>query len=189
MGRAFASPLRKTHHLTFESKQLLYPWHPWYGREVLTRKATGPYSEQSLWCRLPDDAPNGLLVAIPRWMFDSAACAATRPGDRPSVNWSALRGLQGLIGELRAGTQSEVLKHRPSQSKSHGDADANEESHSIPNQSAAVILQASAPAAMAKSPGSAARRGDQKPGATSSQRSRRTSKRSKRRASKSRRER
>jgi len=182
-----ASHLRKTHNLTFEPKQLFYPWHRWHGREVLTRKATGPYSEHALWCRLPDAAPDAMLVAIPRWMFDAAACATMRLEEKPVVDCAALRAVQGLIGELCTGASHGVLQHQLSQPENHGDADANDQPHSISNQSAGVVLRASAAAAVAEPPRTAARRGDQKLGAASAQRSRRRSKRSKQRCSRSRR--
>ena len=96
-GKDFANPLRKTHSLTFESKQLFYPWHRWHRLELLTRKGTGPHSEHSLWCRLPEDPPDAAMVAIPLWMFDAAVCATMRLGDQPSVDCAALRALQDLI--------------------------------------------------------------------------------------------
>lgn len=185
-GKDFANPLRKTHSLTFESKQLFYPWHRWHRLELLTRKGTGPHSEHSLWCRLPEDPPDAAMVAIPLWMFDAAVCATMRLGDQPSVDCAALRALQDLIGELRAGGPREVLQHQQSQPE-NGDTDANDKAASISNRSARAVLRAKAPAAVERPSRATARRGDPKPGAAAAQRSRRKSRKPTLRSSKSRR--
>jgi hypothetical protein len=185
MAKASASRLRKTHNLTFDSKQLFYPWHRWYGREILTRKATGPYSEQVFWCRLPDDAPDVMLIAIPRWMFDASTCATMRRGDRPIADCTGLRALRDLIGELRAGAPRTVLQHQASQPENDGDADANDNPQSISNQSAHDVLRESTAAALAESAAISASRSDQKSRSASVQRSRKPPRR--RRSSKRRR--
>ena len=177
MGRAFASPLRKTHSLKFESRKLLYPWHPWHGREVLTRKATGRYSDRVLWCRLPDDDPEAMLIAIPRWMFDSAVCATMRAESRPIVCCAALRTVRTLIGEMNASAPSEVLQHQQRQ-PGPGDADVNNTPQEISSNSDSTISRVSGTSvAVAQPPAATARRGHQKPRATSAQRSRRASRR------------
>jgi hypothetical protein len=181
----YASPLRKTHSLKFESKRLLYPWHRWHGRDVLTRKATGRYSEHVLWCRLPDDDPEAMLIAIPRWMFDSAVCATMRAESRPIVCCAALRAVRALIGEMNAGVPSEVLHHQHRQPRP-GDADVNDTPHATSSNSASTLSRVSGTSvAVAQPPAVTARRGHQEPRATSAQRSRSTSRRrsSKRRKS------
>jgi hypothetical protein len=175
-GRATASRLRKTHNIAFEPKQLFYPWHRWHGREVLTRKATGSCSEHSLWCRLPEDAPDAMLVSTPCWMFDAAVCARIRMGDKPSVDCAALRAVRDLIDEVRASIPSVVLQDQRSQPENLGDADANDKLRSISNQSAGVVLRANSSAAVETPSRAPARRSDQESGAASVQRSRRRAK-------------
>lgn len=177
MDRACASPLRKTHFLKFEPKELLYPWHRWHGQEVLTRKATGRFSEHVLWCRLPDDDPEAMLIAIPRWMFDSAVCATMRQESRPIVCCAALRAVHALIGEMNAVVPSEVLQHQQCRPKT-GDADVNETPRAASNKSASAVSRVSGTcAAVEQSTAVTTRRGRQKPRAASAQRSRRKSRR------------
>jgi hypothetical protein len=170
----YASRLRKTHNVVFELQRLYYPWHRWYEREIQTRKATGPYSAHTLWCRLSDDAPDEVLIALPCWMFDATACATMRIAANPSVDCGALRSVQGLIRHANTGVSSKMLQHQPCQSEDHGDADAHESPHSISNKSAQTVLRTGSPTAVEEPPGARPRRGNQESGASFVQRSRRT---------------
>ena len=174
MDQACASHLRKTHNLTFQSKQLLYPWHRWYGLEVLTRKATGRFSDHVLWCRLPDDQPDVMLIAIPRWMFDSAICATMRLEARPVACCTALRAARELLRELSATASSKVLNPRRSQD-GPGDADDNDTHDAISSPSTGPIVRVrGTPTPVGQSPAADPRRDRQESGTDSAQRSRRT---------------
>ena len=70
-----AIPLQKTHSIAFESRQVCYPWHRWYGRNVLTRKAGGAQADVAYLCKLPEAPLDAMLVETPKWMFDAAHCA------------------------------------------------------------------------------------------------------------------
>jgi Family of unknown function (DUF5372) len=73
-----------------------YPWHPLFGsklRLVKTAKATGV---EDLHYELPD----GIVIAIPRWMTDSGRCLPMEIGD-PIVEASALAKLRILLDGLK----------------------------------------------------------------------------------------
>ena len=92
-----AIPRRKTHDIAFELRRLCYPWHPWYGRDVLTRAGTGARADISYLCKLPDAPTAAMLVEIPRWMFDSGDCAAMQFAELAYVDCTALQALKGIL--------------------------------------------------------------------------------------------
>lgn len=100
-------PLKKTHDIAFEPRRLHYRWHPWYGQDILTRKAGGARSASAYFCRLPNTPASSKLVEIPRWMFDAAECATMRAAEQPHVDCEALRVLKNTMRELSvSGTES-----------------------------------------------------------------------------------
>ena len=70
MAMVFAIPQQKTHNLSFESRQLCYRWHRWYGLTILTRAAGGAHADLAYLCKLPEAPPDIMLIEIPKWMFD-----------------------------------------------------------------------------------------------------------------------
>lgn len=114
----------KTHGAAFELRRLCYPWHRWYGRDVLTHKSGGVYAALSYTCRLQEEPDT--LLQIPRWMFDSKTCATTHVSEQPRVECSTLRELQILISEqiseLCTVSMAAVVQPRASQ-PIDGDAD------------------------------------------------------------------
>jgi len=62
MVSACAIPLQKTHSIVFEPRQVCYPWHRWYGRSVLTRKAGGAHADVAYFCKLPEAPLDAMLV-------------------------------------------------------------------------------------------------------------------------------
>ena len=97
-----SSPRRKTHNLGFTLRRLHYRWHPWYGRDLLTRKAGGANASTAYFCKLPETGPELSLLELPQWMFDEAACAAMRLELSPLVDSATLRQLQATIVTVRA---------------------------------------------------------------------------------------
>ena len=97
MARGSAIPRQKTHNITFQLRSLCYRWHPWYGRDLLTRAATGVRADISYLCTIPDAPVGAMLVEIPRWMFDSSDCAAMRLGELAHVDCTALQALKGML--------------------------------------------------------------------------------------------
>ena len=117
---ALPSHRHKTHGASFELRRLCYPWHRWFGCDVLTHKSGGVYAALSYTCRLQEQ-PEALLQ-IPKWMFDSKSCATMRLGEQPRVECSTLRELQTLIAELSTVSMSAVIQPQASQAND-GDAD------------------------------------------------------------------
>ena len=101
MGTVFAIPRHKTHNIAFEPRLLCYQWHPWYGREILTRAATGAHAGISYLCKLPDAPIDAMLVETPRWMFDAGHCASMHRADLAYVDCTALQALKGLLAASR----------------------------------------------------------------------------------------
>ncbi len=99
--KGFANPRRKTHDIAFELRTLCYRWHPWYGRDVHTRAATGARSDISYLCKLPDAPAGAMLVEVPRWMFSASDCAAMRLGELAYVDCTALQALKGILAAKR----------------------------------------------------------------------------------------
>jgi hypothetical protein len=116
----FPSHRHKTHGAAFELRRLCYPWHRWYGRDVLTHRSGGVYAALSYTCRLPEEPDT--MLQIPRWMFDIKICATMRVAGRPCVECSTLRELQTLIAE-RGATATAVVVQRQASQPIDGDAD------------------------------------------------------------------
>lgn len=105
MARATAIPRQKTHNIAFEPRLLCYQWHPWYGRDILTRGATGVHAEISYLCKLPDAPIDAMLIEIPRWMFDAGQCVSMRCADLAYVDCRALQALMRILAASRTGGQ------------------------------------------------------------------------------------
>lgn len=103
--RDSAIPRQKTHNIAFEPRLLCYLWHPWYGRDILTRAATGVHAEISYLCKLPEAPIDAMLVEIPRWMFDAGQCVSMRCADLAYVDCIALQALKGMLAASRTGGQ------------------------------------------------------------------------------------
>lgn len=71
-----------------ESRVVLYWWHPWYGRTVLSSEQYERVSKPSFAAREAIDVARPLEV--PEWMFDAAACCRTKLGTAPCVSAEAL---------------------------------------------------------------------------------------------------
>ncbi len=163
MATGSANPLQKTHKIHFESRRICYPWHPWHGRDVLTRRAGGAHSESAYFCKLPEAAPHSLLVEIPKWMFDAAECAPMRVAGTPHVDCEALRNLSRTIAEQRISWNPAVLQPQVSRHTGNGDTD---ECDSKDKSTAGVFLRRTFPATLERPAGDDANRGDQTSGAT-----------------------
>jgi hypothetical protein len=120
-----AIPLQKTHSIVFEPRRLCYPWHPWHGRSVLTRKAGGAHADMAYFCKLPEAPPHAMLVEIPKWMFDATRCASMRFAELPQVDCATLRALESMIVEQCVSAKAVVLQPQLSRHTGHGGTDGN----------------------------------------------------------------
>ena len=62
---------RNTH--STESRQVRYPWHPWFGRSVTVYEALTKGDQPVCRCGV-DDQRNDRSLEVPAWMFEPAAC-------------------------------------------------------------------------------------------------------------------
>jgi hypothetical protein len=86
------------HHNThiIESREVRYPWHPWYGQRVSIYARFVKGGVASFRCGLAESA-GGRSTHLPQWMFDAVACCDSRLMPTPVVSCEALAALQELI--------------------------------------------------------------------------------------------
>ena len=165
-----AIPLQKTHSTAFEPRQVCYPWHRWYGRDVLTRRAAGVHADVAFLCKLPEAPIDAMLVEIPKWMFDAAHCATLRLTERPHVDCTTLRRLQNSITEQRVSVKVSVLQPQLSRQAGDGDRD-DSDFKSKSDETAGAVRPATCCTAVERSHPTHARRSGKTSGATARERS------------------
>jgi hypothetical protein len=170
MAMAYAIPLQKTHSITFESKQVCYPWHRWYGRSVLTRRAGGAHADMVFLCKLPEAPIDAMLVEIPKWMFDAAHCATLRVTEQPHVDCAALCTLKNSIAEQRVSVKASVLQPQLSRQAGDGDTD-DSDFKSKSEETAGAVRRTNRRTTLERSHPTHARRSGKTSGATACQRS------------------
>jgi len=90
---------RRSHTHNPEIREVLYRWHPLYGRrvgviQILEKPVTTIYR-----CRL-EGSDDSRTCEIPQWMCDVAVCQSTRAAEIPEVDICALRELRTLLGSV-----------------------------------------------------------------------------------------
>src|SRR5437879_3933119 len=89
-----ATKLENTHRTEF--RELLYPWHQWFGLRVGVHAAIERSGGTVFRCNLSgSDADRWLEV--PAWMFDQSACARVRVAAGAHVDLAALTALAALL--------------------------------------------------------------------------------------------
>lgn len=155
-----AVPLQKTHSTPFELRQVCYPWHPWHGRDALTRRAGGAHADVAFLCRLPETPVDTMLVEVPRWMFDAAECATMQLVDQPHVDCGTLRNLKRTITEQHVSVRAAMLQPQGSWQAGHGDIDGNDSTSKTTDTAGAVRRTSRCPA-LVRSNRAQTRRGGQ----------------------------
>ena len=79
-----------------EVREVLYPWHPWFGRGVHVHEVVKRGNMPVFWCS-PTADRKGRCLAVPSWMFDRAACLHLYPAQAPQVDLAALDNLKRLF--------------------------------------------------------------------------------------------
>jgi hypothetical protein len=82
-----------------ERREVLYPWHPWFGLTVHVHQVVDKGLTGTLRCSV-DGAASWRWIELPEWMFDRAACLPMTLAVVPRVDQAALEGLQKLLSEL-----------------------------------------------------------------------------------------
>src|SRR2546430_8750752 len=90
-----------------EFRELLYPWHPWFGLRVGVHAAIERSSDTVFRCSLSgSDADRWLEV--PAWMFDRSACAKVQVADA-HVDLAALTHLRSEEHTSELQSQSNLV--------------------------------------------------------------------------------
>ena len=74
-----------------------YRWHPLHSSKLRVVKAANATGMENLHCELPD----GIVIAIPRWMTDAVRCVSMDCGN-PIVGLGALLELRTLLDGLKS---------------------------------------------------------------------------------------
>src|SRR5713226_9708764 len=93
-GPGYTSREPNTHNT--ESREVCYPWHPWFGCWVVVYERRVKYGQAVCRCGLQDRQDRG-SVEIPTWMFESAACCRLGVMAVPTVGCDALLELKALL--------------------------------------------------------------------------------------------
>ena len=70
-------------HIT-ETREVCYPWHPWYGRAVAICAVLTKRHQAVVHCRLEPDE-GGKALEVPQWMFEQAGCCTMQLVQAPQV--------------------------------------------------------------------------------------------------------
>jgi hypothetical protein len=111
-----------------EAVEVLYPWHPWFGRVVYIYDVIERGGERSFRCDL-GEKQTARCMQMPAWMFDRAACLRIQRTDTPQVELAGLICLKALLANVanRTSTVTTVVGARHC-FENRGDADATPQS-------------------------------------------------------------
>src|SRR5262245_65654591 len=85
---------RNTHNT--ESREVRYPWHPWFGRVVTVYETVSKSGQPVCRCGI-EDQRNDRSVEVPAWMFAAATCTHRRLTTTAVVGPQALIGLKAMF--------------------------------------------------------------------------------------------
>jgi hypothetical protein len=101
------SPQPNTHNT--ESREVCYPWHPWFGRSVAVYEVLVKDGHSVCRCGLEEER-NRRAIEIPTWMFEPAACCRLRVMAVASVGCNALLELKALLRTVPRSDPGVVLQ-------------------------------------------------------------------------------
>lgn len=87
---------RNTH--ISETRDLLYRWHPWFGKQVAIVAAL-ERRERSVYRCIREEAEAKPPLEVPKWMFDETVCSRTRAATAGVVSLEDLQQLRLLLRE------------------------------------------------------------------------------------------
>ena len=121
----------KTHKT--RAARVLYPWHPFYGREVAIQGERNRRGTTVLTCR-GDSEASKVVLEIPAWMFEEGVCCRFQSASAASVTVEALRALgrmlQATSGVLEAQHEATTCGDSDTQTKD----DNNHATRAVYNQ-------------------------------------------------------
>jgi hypothetical protein len=106
-----------------ESREVCYPWHPWFGRTVAVYNVFVKHEQTICHCGLEDDRTRR-IVEIPTWMCEPATCGRLRMLPTPMVSCDVLLALQALLRAVRHPDRDGVLQAQHRSLLDAGGADA-----------------------------------------------------------------
>jgi hypothetical protein len=118
---------RQSNTHSIESREVRYPWHPWYGRTVWIYQSLKKQGGGILRCGVEQDVRVSLLE-LPEWMFETAA-GCIQLAKMPAACCEALRDLRTLLQghQSRSGRDGVVeVQHRSLQASGGADAEPRE---------------------------------------------------------------
>jgi hypothetical protein len=92
-----------------ESREVLYPWHPWFGRAVWMYARRMNYGRMVAHCGL-EPRHDRRSVEVPQWMFDTAVCCQMRMAQEPVASIEALRELKALCATRSPASPDHMLQ-------------------------------------------------------------------------------
>src|SRR2546429_5384317 len=92
-----------------EEREVLYPWHPWFGRRVFVHKILIRGNTRIFRCSETVQATDRRLE-VPEWMFERAGCCGMARAESPRVNRAALDRLKALILEAFSATAGAMIE-------------------------------------------------------------------------------
>jgi hypothetical protein len=113
---------RNTHNT--EQREVVYPWHPWYGRSVWIYQARTRAGRALFFCGLKQNWDVRALE-IPQWMFEASECCRMQVQPTPAVSCEALCELKRLLSCVSRKGPEVVLEAQHRSLLITGDADAN----------------------------------------------------------------
>ncbi len=96
-GRYRTTELKNAHGTEF--REVLYPWHPRFGRRVGVHEAIDKPDCIVFRCNLSCSDTDRWLE-VPAWMFDRSVCAGVRDADGTHTNMAALSTLAALLRQV-----------------------------------------------------------------------------------------
>ena len=84
------------YHSSSDSREVHYPWHPWYGRAVWIYEIRMGRAQAAARCGLePTQCAKSLEV--PLWMLEAVSCSTMCRAEDPRVDCTALQKLKTLL--------------------------------------------------------------------------------------------
>ena len=139
-----------------EEREVLYPWHPWFGRAVFVHETMKRGGVGVLRCSQSSEE-GARCLETPGWMFDRAVCCGMVHGDSPRVSRAALYSLKALISGGFGGSSGGVIEARSYSLSQEGEADAP--SGSRPCPTARSVSSSRSESELVATPGGNARKG------------------------------